>query len=63
MPFQVRRHADRTVDKFQEQEAAIVIVSVTTSMGTEAPHGTEFLVNPNRFNRREPRRVPGDCRS
>src|ERR1700676_724665 len=39
-----------TVDKFQGQEAAIVIISMTTSKGTEAPRGTEFLVNPNRFN-------------
>jgi predicted RecB family nuclease len=39
-----------TVDKFQGQEAAIVIVSMTTSKGTEAPRGTEFLFNPNRFN-------------
>ena len=38
-----------TVDKFQGQEAA-VIVSMTTSKGVEAPRGTEFLVNPNRFN-------------
>jgi uncharacterized protein len=37
-----------TVDKFQGQEAAIV--SMTTSRGTEAPRGTEFLFNPNRFN-------------
>jgi predicted RecB family nuclease len=39
-----------TVDKFQGQEAAVVIVSMTTSKGTEAPRGTEFLFNPNRFN-------------
>jgi superfamily I DNA and/or RNA helicase len=39
-----------TVDKFQGQEAAIVIVSMTTSKGAEAPRGTEFLFNPNRFN-------------
>jgi AAA domain len=39
-----------TVDKFQGQEAAIVIVSMTTSRGTEAPRGMEFLFNPNRFN-------------
>jgi superfamily I DNA and/or RNA helicase len=39
-----------TVDKFQGQEAAIVIISMTTSKGTEAPRGTEFLFNPNRFN-------------
>jgi uncharacterized protein len=39
-----------TVDKFQGQEAAVVIVSMTTSKGDEAPRGTEFLFNPNRFN-------------
>ena len=39
-----------TVDKFQGQEAAVVIVSMTTSKGAEAPRGTEFLFNPNRFN-------------
>lgn len=39
-----------TVDKFQGQQAPVVIVSMTTSRGTEAPRGTEFLFNPNRFN-------------
>ena len=39
-----------TVDKFQGQEAAVVIVSMTTSRGDEAPRGTEFLFNRNRFN-------------
>jgi predicted RecB family nuclease len=39
-----------TVDKFQGQEAAVVIVSMTTSKGVDAPRGTEFLFNPNRFN-------------
>jgi uncharacterized protein len=39
-----------TVDKFQGQEAAVVIVSMTTSRGVDAPRGTEFLFNPNRFN-------------
>jgi superfamily I DNA and/or RNA helicase len=39
-----------TVDKFQGQEAAVVIVSMTTSRGVEALRGTEFLFNPNRFN-------------
>jgi uncharacterized protein len=39
-----------TVDKYQGQEAAVVIVSMTTSKGVEAPRGTEFLFNPNRFN-------------
>jgi uncharacterized protein len=39
-----------TVDKFQGQEAAVVIVSMTTSRGVDAPRGTAFLFNPNRFN-------------
>jgi predicted RecB family nuclease len=39
-----------TVDKFQGQEAAVVIVSMTTSRGEDAPRGTAFLFNPNRFN-------------
>ncbi len=39
-----------TVDKFQGQEAPIVIVSMTTSRGVDAPRGTQFLFNPNRFN-------------
>jgi AAA domain len=39
-----------TVDKFQGQEAAVVLVSMTTSRGVDAPRGTEFLFNPNRFN-------------
>ncbi|MBO0752862.1 MAG: TM0106 family RecB-like putative nuclease, partial [Bradyrhizobiaceae bacterium] len=39
-----------TVDKFQGQEAAVVILSMTTSRGTEAPRGTAFLFNENRFN-------------
>lgn len=39
-----------TVDKFQGQEAPVVIVSMTTSRGTDAPRGTEFLFNSNRFN-------------
>lgn len=39
-----------TVDKFQGQEAAVAIVSMTTSKGADAPRGTEFLFNPNRLN-------------
>jgi uncharacterized protein len=39
-----------TVDKFQGQEAAVVIVSMTTSKGSDAPRGTEFLFSPNRLN-------------
>src|SRR5205823_14107389 len=39
-----------TVDKFQGQEAPIVIVSMTTSSAEEAPRGMEFLSTPNRLN-------------
>jgi predicted RecB family nuclease len=39
-----------TVDKFQGQEAAAVIVSMATSFGGDAPRGTEFLFNRNRLN-------------
>ncbi|WFU25130.1 TM0106 family RecB-like putative nuclease [Bradyrhizobium sp. CB1717] len=39
-----------TVDKFQGQQAAVSILSMTTSRGEDAPRGTEFLFNRNRFN-------------
>jgi uncharacterized protein len=39
-----------TVDKFQGQEAAIVIYSMTTSSRADAPRGMEFLYNLNRLN-------------
>jgi uncharacterized protein len=39
-----------TVDRFQGQEAPIVIYSMTTSTPEDAPHGMEFLYSPNRFN-------------
>ncbi len=39
-----------TVDKFQGQEAPVVIYSLTTSSPEEAPHGMEFLYSLNRFN-------------
>jgi uncharacterized protein len=39
-----------TVDKFQGQEAAIVIYSMTTSSHADAPHGMEFLYSLNRLN-------------
>jgi uncharacterized protein len=54
---QVSRLIDRlpgarvgTVDKFQGQEAAVVIYSMTTSTAEDAPRGMEFLYNLNRFN-------------
>jgi uncharacterized protein len=39
-----------TVDKFQGQEAPIVIFSMATSSSQEAPRGMDFLYNRNRFN-------------
>jgi len=39
-----------TVDKFQGQEAPIVIFSLTTSTPQDAPRGMDFLFDPNRFN-------------
>lgn len=39
-----------TVDKFQGQEAVVVIVSMATSNAGDAPRGTEFLFNRNRLN-------------
>ncbi len=39
-----------TVDKFQGQEAAVVIYSMATSSPEDAPRGMEFLYSPNRVN-------------
>jgi predicted RecB family nuclease len=39
-----------TVDKFQGQEAPVVIYSLTTSSPEDAPRGMEFLYSLNRFN-------------
>ena len=39
-----------TVDKFQGQEAPVIIYSVATSSLEEAPRGMDFLFSPNRFN-------------
>ena len=39
-----------TVDRFQGQEAPVVIYSMATSSPEEAPHGMEFLYSPNRLN-------------
>ena len=39
-----------TVDKFQGQEAPLVIYSMATSSPTDAPHGMEFLYSLNRLN-------------
>lgn len=39
-----------TVDKFQGQEAPVIIYSVATSSMEEAPRGMDFLFSPNRLN-------------
>ena len=39
-----------TVDKFQGQEAPVVIYSITTSTAQDAPRGMEFLYSSNRLN-------------
>ncbi|TDK26485.1 TM0106 family RecB-like putative nuclease [Arthrobacter crusticola] len=45
-----RRVRVGTVDKFQGQEAAVVIVSMACSSAAEAPRGIEFLLSRNRIN-------------
>lgn len=39
-----------TVDKFQGQEAPVVIYSMASSSPEDAPRGMDFLYSPNRFN-------------
>lgn len=39
-----------TVDRFQGQEAPVVLVSMACSAASEAPRGVEFLINRNRIN-------------
>jgi len=39
-----------TVDKFQGQEAPVVIVSLASSSGEDAPRGLSFVFNANRIN-------------
>jgi superfamily I DNA and/or RNA helicase len=39
-----------TVDKFQGQEAPVVIYSMTASSIEDAPRGMGFLFSPNRLN-------------
>lgn len=39
-----------TVDKFQGQEAPVVVVSMTASSQEDVPRGMEFLLNRNRVN-------------
>jgi predicted RecB family nuclease len=39
-----------TVDKFQGQEAPVVLVSLASSSGEDAPRGLSFVFNSNRIN-------------
>jgi superfamily I DNA and/or RNA helicase len=39
-----------TVDKFQGQEAAVVLISMATSSADDMPRNTEFLFSRNRLN-------------
>lgn len=39
-----------TIDKFQGQEAALVLISMSTSSSEDLPRGIEFLLSPNRMN-------------
>jgi uncharacterized protein len=39
-----------TVDKFQGQEAAVVLISLASSSGENIPRGLEFLFSRNRLN-------------
>ena len=39
-----------TVDKFQGQQAPVVIVSMCSSTIEDSPRGADFLLNPNRLN-------------
>jgi uncharacterized protein len=39
-----------TVDKFQGQEASVVVYSMASSSGEDVPHGLDFLLSRNRLN-------------
>jgi superfamily I DNA and/or RNA helicase len=39
-----------TVDKFQEEEATVVLISMATSSGDDFPRQIEFLYSRNRLN-------------
>ncbi|HLU39765.1 MAG TPA: TM0106 family RecB-like putative nuclease [Planctomycetota bacterium] len=47
-PLGVRRVG--TVDRFQGQEAPVVVYSCTSSSALDAPRGMDFLFDPHRFN-------------
>ena len=44
------RCAVGTVDKFQGQEARVVLYSMASSSGEDVPRGLEFLLSRNRLN-------------
>jgi len=44
------RYRIGTVDRFQGQEAPVVIYSMTSSSPEDAPRGMDFLYDPHRFN-------------
>ena len=50
LSLRLRKMRIGTVDKFQGQEAPVVIYSLTTSSPEEAPRGMEFLYSLNRLN-------------
>jgi superfamily I DNA and/or RNA helicase len=50
-----------TVDKFQGQEAAIVLMSMTTSIAEDVSRELEFLYSRNRLNVAISRAVFGNC--
>jgi superfamily I DNA and/or RNA helicase len=50
MQKQIPNVAIGTVDKFQGQEAPVVIYSLASSSPEDAPRGMEFLYSPNRLN-------------
>ncbi|WP_281227913.1 TM0106 family RecB-like putative nuclease [Flavobacterium aquiphilum] len=50
MQKQIPDVAIGTVDKFQGQEAPVVIYSLASSSPEDAPRGMEFLYSPNRLN-------------
>lgn len=50
MQKRIQNVAIGTVDKFQGQEAPVVIYSLASSSPEDAPRGMEFLYSPNRLN-------------
>jgi uncharacterized protein len=48
--LEVMRSRVGTVDKAQGDEAAVVLVSYTSSSREDIPHGMDFLYSKNRFN-------------